>query len=128
MKLPRASAASLLSIFATPVFIFAQAPPINYQSTEIHPDHTITFRYKDPGATKVLLNIRDLPKPMEMEKGIATESRSRDFSRHADLSLPITGAQRAASCLLSVCNSDSIAKGAGSERVLTHYKKSPVRM
>jgi enterochelin esterase-like enzyme len=48
--------------------ISAQAPPINYQSTEIHPDHTITFRYKDPGATKVMLNIRDLPKPMEMTK------------------------------------------------------------
>jgi len=59
----------MLSIFAAPAFLFAQAPPINYQSTEIHPDHTITFRYKDPGATKVLLNIRDLPKPMEMEKG-----------------------------------------------------------
>ena len=48
--------------------IGAQAPPINYQSTEIHPDHTITFRYKDPGATKVMLNIRDLPKPMPMTK------------------------------------------------------------
>jgi len=48
--------------------ISAQAPPINYQSTEIHPDHTITFRYKDPGAKKVMLNIRDLPKPMEMTK------------------------------------------------------------
>ncbi len=48
--------------------ISAQAPPINYQSTEIHPDHTITFRYKDPGATKVNLVIRDLPKPMEMTK------------------------------------------------------------
>jgi enterochelin esterase-like enzyme len=47
----------------------AQAPPANYQSTEIHADHTITFRYKDPGATTVLLNIRDLPKPMPMTKG-----------------------------------------------------------
>ncbi len=58
-----------LAILALPPpSISAQAPPINYQSTEIHPDHTITFRYKDPGATKVMLNIRDLPKPMPMTK------------------------------------------------------------
>jgi hypothetical protein len=64
MKMPRAFAASILFAFAAPVAVLAQAPPINYQSTEIHPDHTITFRYKDAGAAKVMLNIRDLPKPM----------------------------------------------------------------
>jgi enterochelin esterase family protein len=69
MKMPRAFAASILFAFAAPVAVLAQAPPINYQSTEIHTDHTITFRYKDAGATKVMLNIRDLPKPMEMTKG-----------------------------------------------------------
>jgi enterochelin esterase family protein len=69
MKLPRASAACFVLAFAAPSLLLAQAPPINYQSTEIHPDHTITFRYKDPGAAKVMLNIRDLPKPMAMEKG-----------------------------------------------------------
>jgi enterochelin esterase-like enzyme len=47
----------------------AQAPPVNYQSTEVHGDRTITFRYKDPAAAKVMLNIRDLPKPMAMAKG-----------------------------------------------------------
>jgi enterochelin esterase family protein len=69
MKSPLASTVSMLIAVAAPIALFGQAPPINYQSTEIHPDHTITFRYKDPGATKVLLNIRDLPKPMAMEKG-----------------------------------------------------------
>ena len=54
---------------AAPALLLAQAPPINYQSTEVHPDRTITFRYKDAGATKVMLNIRDLPKQMAMEKG-----------------------------------------------------------
>src|ERR1700722_10840247 len=58
--------ALVLALISSPML--GQAPPINYQSTEIHPDHTITFRYKDPGATKVMLNIRDLPKPMAMEK------------------------------------------------------------
>jgi len=72
MNSPRSSVASILFAFVAPALVFTslqgQAPPINYQSTEIHPDHTITFRYKDAGATKVMLNIRDLPKPMAMEK------------------------------------------------------------
>ncbi|HWB32559.1 MAG TPA: hypothetical protein VG714_05235, partial [Acidobacteriaceae bacterium] len=49
--------------------LFSQAPPVNFQSTEIHPDHTITFRYKDEGAQKVDLVIRDLTKPVPMTKG-----------------------------------------------------------
>ena len=72
MNSPRSIVASTLFALAAPALVFAslqaQAPPINYQSTEIHPDRTITFRYKDAGATKVMLNIRDLPKPMAMEK------------------------------------------------------------
>src|SRR5580698_7063362 len=63
------AAESLLLFALSAPPLLAQAPPINYQSTEIHPDHTITFRYKDAGATKVMLNIRDLPKQMAMEKG-----------------------------------------------------------
>ncbi len=65
-------AAQTLTLFAlaAPVLL-AQAPPINYQSTEIHPDQTITFRYKDSGASKVMLNIRDLPKQMPMTKDAA---------------------------------------------------------
>lgn len=46
----------------------AQAPPINFQSTEIHPDRTITFRYKDEDAKQVTLVIRDLTKPIPMAK------------------------------------------------------------
>jgi enterochelin esterase-like enzyme len=63
-------AAAISLVFTAPALL-GQAPPINFQSTEIHPDHTITFHYKDAGATKVLLNIRDLPKPMPMEKDAA---------------------------------------------------------
>lgn len=58
-------AAALMTSSALP----GQAPPVNFQSTEIHPDHTITFRYKDPEAAKVVLNIRDLEHPIPMEKG-----------------------------------------------------------
>jgi enterochelin esterase-like enzyme len=69
MKSPCLRIMSALLVMVCPVLCLkAQAPPINYQSTEIHPDHTITFRFKDAGATKVMLNIRDLPKPMPMAK------------------------------------------------------------
>ena len=70
MNLPFASASSILFAIV-PALVFGQAPPINFQSTEINPDRTITFYYKDPGAKKVMLNIRDLPKPMAMEKDAA---------------------------------------------------------
>jgi enterochelin esterase-like enzyme len=46
-----------------------QAPPVNFQSTEIHPDHTVTFHYKDADAKQVTLVIRDLTKPQRMDKG-----------------------------------------------------------
>jgi enterochelin esterase-like enzyme len=68
MKSLRVSAASLLLACAAPALLLAQAPPVNYQSTEIHPDHTITFHYRDAGASKVNLVIRDLTKPIPMEK------------------------------------------------------------
>jgi enterochelin esterase family protein len=67
MKSLRFTVAAVLAA-AAPALLLAQAPPINYQSTEVHPDHTITFHYKDAGATKVMLVIRDLPKPIAMEK------------------------------------------------------------
>jgi len=66
--LPKLLATFALAGLASSTLLLAQAPPINFQSTEIHPDHTITFRFKDPGATKVMLNIRDLTKQMPMAK------------------------------------------------------------
>jgi enterochelin esterase-like enzyme len=39
------------------------------KSTEVHPDGSITFRYKDPGATKVLLHVDGMNNPLSMEKG-----------------------------------------------------------
>jgi len=67
MQSPRAYIASVLAFTATTMTL-AQAPPINFQSTQINADRTITFRFIDRGATKVTLNIRDLTKTMPMEK------------------------------------------------------------
>ena len=48
--------------------LFGQAPPVNFPSTEIHADHTITFRYKDADAKQVTLVIRDLTNKLPMAR------------------------------------------------------------
>jgi enterochelin esterase-like enzyme len=42
-----------------------------FKSNEVHPDGSITFRYKDPAAGKVLLNLEGAGKPLAMEKDSA---------------------------------------------------------
>ena len=39
-----------------------------FPSTKINPDHSITFRYRDPGATAVLCSIENVAKPLAMHK------------------------------------------------------------
>jgi enterochelin esterase-like enzyme len=56
-----------LALMLTPS-LPAQAPPVNFQSTDIHADRTVTFRYKDADAKQVTLVIRDLTKPIPMQK------------------------------------------------------------
>lgn len=43
-----------------------QTPP--FKSNEVHPDGSITFRYKDPAAGRVLLKLEGAGKPLAMEK------------------------------------------------------------
>ncbi len=43
--------------------------PITLHSHQANPDHTLTFRYEDPTATGVVLNIDTAPKPLPMHKG-----------------------------------------------------------
>jgi enterochelin esterase-like enzyme len=40
----------------------------SFKSNEVHPDGSITFRYKDPAAGKVLLRLEGAGKPLAMEK------------------------------------------------------------
>lgn len=44
-------------------------PAASFQSHEVHPDGSITFRYQDPAAGKVVLNIEAEREPLPMEKG-----------------------------------------------------------
>jgi enterochelin esterase-like enzyme len=68
--LPATQRISILALIA-PLFMFAlaraQETP-SFQSTEVHADGSITFRYLDPAATKVLLHLDGVSKPFAMEK------------------------------------------------------------
>lgn len=55
-------------VFATACLAPAQSP-ITVQSHQANPDHTLTFRYQDPAATAIVLNIDTAPKPIPMVKG-----------------------------------------------------------
>src|SRR6267378_3851293 len=41
----------------------------SFKSNEVHPDGSITFRYKDPAARRVLLHLDGAAKPLNMAKG-----------------------------------------------------------
>src|SRR6202521_2431898 len=54
-----------------PVFMSALAygqAPASFKSNEVHSDGSITFRYKDPAAGKVLLNLERVGKRLPMQK------------------------------------------------------------
>jgi enterochelin esterase-like enzyme len=58
---------TLFSSVSAPLFLAAQAIA-PFHSTEVHPDRTVTFLYKDAAATKVELVLGGLPKKLPMEK------------------------------------------------------------
>jgi enterochelin esterase-like enzyme len=58
---------TLLLALSEPLFLGAQEPG-RLRSTEVHPDHTVTFSYKDATATKVTLALDGVAKPIPMEK------------------------------------------------------------
>ncbi len=67
-KLTRSLA--LLLGFFSPLFLVAQTPS-RLHSTDVHPDHTVTFSYKDAAAAKVSLALDGVAKPIPMEKDSA---------------------------------------------------------
>jgi enterochelin esterase-like enzyme len=58
--------ASLLA-FSASLSLPAQAPA-HFRSTDIHPDRSVTFSYKDAAATSVALSLEGVAKPIPMEK------------------------------------------------------------
>lgn len=61
--IPLLSSCALLATLA-----FAQQPPAPVVSPEVHPDNTVTFRFRDPNAKSVSLELEGQPKSIAMEK------------------------------------------------------------
>ena len=58
--------AALLA-FSAPLSLSPQAPA-RFRSTDIHPDRSVTFSYKNAAATSVALSLEGVAKPIPMEK------------------------------------------------------------
>src|SRR3981081_2962333 len=57
----------LLLALSAPLSRAAQAPA-HFRSTEIPPDRSVTFSYKDAAATTVTLGLEGVAKPIQMKK------------------------------------------------------------
>jgi len=67
-----AQAVTLIFVLYSPILLPAQAAqPPEFHSTVVHPDHTITFAFKDATALKVTLALEGVAKPMPMVKDAA---------------------------------------------------------
>lgn len=62
--------AALLTVFALATPLGAQILP-SFPSTTINPDHSLTLRYRDPGARAVLCSIENVARPLPMHKDAA---------------------------------------------------------
>ncbi len=67
MNFACARAALKLSLLFAPALLIAE-PPADFHSTEVNPDRTITFHYKDAAATSVSVALDGVAKPIPMEK------------------------------------------------------------
>ena len=60
---------TLLLALSAPFSLAAQATA-RFHSTDVHPDHSVTFSYKDATATNVALALDGVAKPIPMEKDV----------------------------------------------------------
>ncbi len=71
MKLLSVRAVLRLGLLFTPALLVAQPEPPPIHSTVVHPDHTVTFHYRNATAGKVELAVDGMAKPIPMEKDAA---------------------------------------------------------
>jgi enterochelin esterase-like enzyme len=70
MKLLCVRAVLRLGLLFAPALLVAQsAPP--FHSTVVHPDHTVTFQYRNATAAKVELAVDGIANPIALEKSVA---------------------------------------------------------
>jgi enterochelin esterase-like enzyme len=70
MKLLCVRAVLRLALLFAPALLAAQSEP-PFHSTVVHPDHTVTFQYRNATAAKVELAVDGMANPIAMEKGAA---------------------------------------------------------
>lgn len=63
--------AATLLFSSFPSLLTAQEAPPAYQSVEVHPDRTVTFRYQGPGAAQVTVHFDGSAPSVPMKKGDA---------------------------------------------------------
>ena len=63
-----AALSGALALLALPLFAFAQDARPTFPSTTVNPDHTVTFKYRDPNAQKAELSLEGAGEGIPMEK------------------------------------------------------------
>lgn len=66
---PRAACQFTIVLALSASLSLAAQSPAHFHSTEVHPDHSVTFSYKDAASAKVTLALDGVAKPIPMEKG-----------------------------------------------------------
>ncbi len=71
IRVVRRSAQALILLLALSSTVLLAAQTLEFHSTEVHTDRSVTFAYKDGAAAKVSLLLDGAAKPMPMEKDAA---------------------------------------------------------
>jgi enterochelin esterase-like enzyme len=85
MKRKLLSLALFFAAAATADIARSQTPPPPVVSPEVHPDNTVTFRFRDPNAKEVAVQIEGAAKPLAMQKddlgvwSISTDPLAPDY-------------------------------------------------
>jgi enterochelin esterase family protein len=97
MKRKFLSLALLFAAAATPHIALSQTPPPPLISPDVHPDHTVTFRFRDPNAKEVAVQLEGSAKPVPMQKddqgvwSITTDPLTPDYYGYSFLADGVAG-------------------------------------
>src|SRR6266403_2862910 len=97
MKRKFLSLALLFAAAATPHIALSQTPPPPLISPDVHPDQTVTFRFRDPNAKEVAVQLEGSAKPVPMQKvdqgvwSITTDSLTPDYYGYSFLADGVAG-------------------------------------
>src|ERR1700751_4149018 len=75
----------------------SQTDPLPLISPEVHPDHTVTFRFRDPNAKEVALQLEGSAEPVPMQKddqgvwSVTTDALTPDYYGYSFPADGVTG-------------------------------------